>query len=168
MRQDDCNGQGAAQVHCSNVLDRGHVGDRDARPRTGQDKDPGRLSSYAGRRRTDMAGRGRRGLLTLHRSGLSPHTPCRSPGALTRVTACTLALSPYIVTRYPEASAISLSPCLLRLLPAGAVAGWDLHPLESAVFARRTPGADIAQPIALRLGCVPSRRGPVMTCCFPW
>src|SRR5713226_1438450 len=29
------------------------------------------------------------------------------------------------------------------LLPAGAVAGWDLHPLESAAFARRTPGADI-------------------------
>jgi hypothetical protein len=25
------------------------------------------------------------------------------------------------------------------LLPAGAVAGWDLHPLESAAFARRTP-----------------------------
>src|SRR5712671_5123707 len=24
-------------------------------------------------------------LLLLHRSGLSPHTPCRSPGALTRV-----------------------------------------------------------------------------------
>src|ERR1700738_3424578 len=29
--------------------------------------------------RTD---RRRRGLLLLHRSGLSPHTPCRSPGAL--------------------------------------------------------------------------------------
>src|ERR1700757_2178868 len=41
--------------------------------------------------RTD---RGRRGLLLLHRSGLSPRTPCRSPGALTRVAACTLALSP--------------------------------------------------------------------------
>src|SRR5262252_1457838 len=41
--------------------------------------------------RTD---RRRRGLLLLHRSGLSPHTPCRSPGALTRVAACTLALSP--------------------------------------------------------------------------
>jgi len=41
--------------------------------------------------RTD---RGRRGLLILHRSGLSPHTPCRSPGALTRVAACTLAQSP--------------------------------------------------------------------------
>src|ERR1700751_2489494 len=41
--------------------------------------------------RTD---RGRRGLLLLRRSGLSPHTPCQSPGALTRVAACTLALSP--------------------------------------------------------------------------
>src|SRR5215469_15457591 len=45
-----------------------------------------------GRRRTD---RGRRGLLLLRRSGLSPHTPCQSPGALTRVAACTLALSPF-------------------------------------------------------------------------
>src|ERR1019366_3659475 len=35
-----------------------------------------------GRLRTD---RGRRGLLLLHRSGLSPHTPCQSPGALTYV-----------------------------------------------------------------------------------
>src|SRR6202022_4607408 len=33
-----------------------------------------------GRLRTD---RGRRGLLLLHRSGVSPHTPCQSPGALT-------------------------------------------------------------------------------------
>src|SRR5205807_10646614 len=70
-----------------------------------------------GRLRTD---RGRRGLLLLHRSGLSPHTPCRSPGALTRVAACTLARSPYFVTRYPKASDISSPPCLLRLLPAGA------------------------------------------------
>jgi hypothetical protein len=29
------------------------------------------------------------------------------------------------------------------LLPAGALAGWDLHPLESAAFPRRTPKADI-------------------------
>jgi hypothetical protein len=38
------------------------------------------------------------------------------------------------------------------LLPAGAVAGWDLHPLESAAFPRRTPGADvtywIGQPLS--------------------
>src|SRR4029077_8043384 len=30
------------------------------------------------------------------------------------------------------------------LLPAGAVAGWDLHPLESAAFSRREPKADLA------------------------
>jgi hypothetical protein len=29
------------------------------------------------------------------------------------------------------------------LLPAGAVAGWDSHPLESAALSRRTPTADI-------------------------
>ena len=33
---------------------------------------------------------------------------------------------------------------LLRLLPAGAVAGWGSHPLESAAFSRRTRRADIA------------------------
>jgi hypothetical protein len=30
------------------------------------------------------------------------------------------------------------------LLPAGAVAGWALHPLESAALSRRTPKTDIA------------------------
>ena len=30
----------------------------------------------------------------------------------------------------PEASTASLPPQLLRLLPAGTVAGWDLHPLR--------------------------------------
>ena len=63
--------------------------------------------------------------------------------AFTRVAACTLARSPYFVTRYPKASDISSPPCLLRLLPAGAVAGWGLHPLESAALSRRTPGAAI-------------------------
>jgi hypothetical protein len=29
------------------------------------------------------------------------------------------------------------------LLPAGAVAGWGLHPLESAALSRRTPMAVI-------------------------
>src|SRR5271168_3046446 len=32
--------------------------------------------------------------------------------------------------RYPKASDISSPPCLLRLLPAGAVAGRGLHPLD--------------------------------------
>ena len=31
--------------------------------------------------------------------------------------------------RCPGASDISSPPCLLRLLPAGAIAGWALHPL---------------------------------------
>src|SRR6202048_5569762 len=31
---------------------------------------------------------------------------------------------------YPGASDISSPPCLPRLLPAGAIAGWALHPLE--------------------------------------
>src|SRR4029077_2389844 len=43
------------------------------------------------------------------------------------------------VKRYPKASAISFPPQLLRLLPAGAVAGWVFHPLESAALPRRTP-----------------------------
>src|SRR6516162_1304766 len=46
------------------------------------------------------------------------------------------------VTRIPKASASSLPPWLLRLLPAGAVAGWGLQPLESAALSRRTPEAD--------------------------
>src|SRR5208282_5937849 len=33
--------------------------------------------------------------------------------------------------RYPGASDISSPPCLPRLLPAGAIAGWALHPLEN-------------------------------------
>jgi hypothetical protein len=31
------------------------------------------------------------------------------------------------------------------LLPPGAVAGWDLHPLESAALSRRTPISDYFQ-----------------------
>src|SRR5450756_1785167 len=33
--------------------------------------------------------------------------------------------------------------CIRDRLPAGAIAGWGLHPLESAAFSRRTPRADI-------------------------
>src|SRR5712692_4091874 len=54
------------------------------------------------------------------------------------------------VTRIPKASASSLPPWLLRLLPAGAVAGWDLHPLESAALSRRTPEADIRSSVELQ------------------
>src|ERR1700730_16710960 len=49
------------------------------------------------------------------------------------------------------ASATPLPTWLVRLLPAGAVAGWGLHPLESAAFARRTPNPDIdPQPASSR------------------
>src|SRR5205085_4665164 len=47
------------------------------------------------------------------------------------------------VTRYPKASDISSPPCLLRLLPAGAIAGWCLHSLESAALSRRTPRTEV-------------------------
>src|SRR5690349_832260 len=87
--------------------------------------------------RTD---RGRRGLLLLHRSGLSPHTPCRSPGALTRVAACTLARSPIVTANrrlQPFRYLHDCSDCF-RL---ERIAGWASHPLESAAFSRRTPMA---------------------------
>jgi hypothetical protein len=36
------------------------------------------------------------------------------------------------------------------LLPAGAVAGWGLHPLESAALSRRTPQTDMEHLHKLR------------------
>ena len=72
---------------------------------------------------------GRCGSLLLHRSGLSPHTPCQSPGALTRVTACTLALSPirdtliegfsHFVTSMTAPIASGWSGCRVGLAPTG-------------------------------------------------
>ena len=44
------------------------------------------------------------------KSALTENAPYKACSAFTRVTACTLALSPYIVTRYPKASATSLPP----------------------------------------------------------
>jgi hypothetical protein len=43
----------------------------------------------------------------------------------------------------------------VRLLPAGAFAGWDLHPLESAALSRRTPIGDIGR------AC----ESPILFCC---
>jgi hypothetical protein len=85
---------------------------------------------------------------------LTPNSSCEACSAFTRVAACTLARSPYFVTRYPKASDISSPPCLLRLLPAGAVAGWDLHPLESAAFSRRTPDSGLYRRSESRPGAV--------------
>src|SRR6202011_5372946 len=80
-----------------------------------------------GRLRTD---RGRRGLLLLHRSGLSPHTPCQSPGALTHVAACTLARSP-IRDPLPEGFSHFVSSMTAPVASGGSeIAGWAFHPLE--------------------------------------
>src|SRR6201987_3726000 len=95
-------------------------------------------SDPRGRLRTD---RGRRGLLLLHRSGLSPHIPCRSPGALTRVAACTLARSPYVVT---ATTLRLLHVCSgrfrLERSPGGACTHW-----KSAALSRRTWTTDFAR-----------------------
>src|SRR5260221_9323602 len=61
----------------------------------------------------------------------------------THVAACTLSRSPYFVTRYPKASDISSPPCLLRLLPAGAMPGGICAHRKSAAFSRRTPEAEV-------------------------
>src|SRR6266478_5218289 len=82
-----------------------------------------------------------------------PEKGCRSACAssFSRLVQRSLSLRPaharchQFVTRIPKASASSLPPWLLRLLPAGAIAGWGLHPLESAALSRRTPKADIAK-----------------------
>src|SRR5882762_5825277 len=93
-----------------------------------------------GRLRTD---RGRRGLLLLHRSGLSPHTPCQSPGALTRVAASTLAWSPYIVTAIRRLQTLRLLHACsgrfrLERSPGGPCTHW-----KSAALSRRTQKADL-------------------------
>src|SRR5208282_3940121 len=64
--------------------------------------------------------------------------------------------------RYPKASDISSPPCLPRLLPAGAVAGWALHPLEMRrlVTAHVESGrVDLVGLQHLRLGLACDRPG---------
>ena len=78
------------------------------------------------------------GLLSVHlRCGLHTRT----------VTVCR--------DRYPKASDTSSPPCLLRSLPAGAVTGWGLHPLEK----RRLVTAHVeSRPWAATLGSTQLRR----------
>ena len=45
------------------------------------------------------------------------------------------------MARFTEGFNRFVTSTVARLLPAGAVAGWDFHPLESATFSRRTPEA---------------------------
>src|SRR3954466_3105262 len=70
--------------------------------------------------------------------------------AFTRVAACTLAQSPIVTANrrlQPFRYLHDCSDCF-RL---ERIAGWGLHPLESAAFARRTPKAAIARRASLFL-----------------
>jgi len=80
-------------------------------------------------------------------------------------------LKPFQDPSSPKASAASLPPHLLRLLPVGAFTGWISHPLDDSAFPRRTgilrgfvcaekrmPVADVARRVSrmgklLRLFC---------------
>jgi len=72
--------------------------------------------------------------------------------AFTRVTACTLATSPYFVTRLsPKASTASLPPQLLRLLPAGASRRVGLSPTGKRRLSTAHPHS--GRPCATRSNC---------------
>jgi hypothetical protein len=60
--------------------------------------------------------------------------------AFTRVAACTLALPPIRDTLI-EGFSHFVTSMTAPIASGWSVAGWDLHPLESAAFARRTPMA---------------------------
>src|SRR5437870_10793255 len=99
--------------------------------------------------RTD---RGRRRLLLLHRSGLSPHTPCRSPGALTRVAACTLARSPI---RDPLSEGFRH---FVSSMPAPVASGWSESPGGACTHWKAPPchGAPPQQSFLSAIAAVPS------------
>src|SRR5258706_12477043 len=94
-----------------------------------------------GRLRTD---RGRRGLLLPHRSGLSPHTPCQSPGALTHVTARRIAQPPKatFVTRLQP---FRLPGRAARQLPDQSTTLWEeSSSTDDSRLRGALPKADIA------------------------
>ena len=62
--------------------------------------------------------------------------------AFTRVTACTLALSPIRDTLIEGFSHFVTSMTAPIASGWSEFAGWGLHPLESAAFTRRTPKTD--------------------------
>jgi len=62
--------------------------------------------------------------------------------AFTRVTACTLAGSPKAI-RYIEGFSHFVASMTAPIASGWSkIAGWDLHPLRNAAFARRTPIPD--------------------------
>ena len=75
--------------------------------------------------------------------------------AFTRVAACTLALPPIRDTLI-EGFSHFVTSMTAPIASGWSVAGWDLHPLESAAFARRTPEAVIRSP---RPYCAPGYSG---------
>src|SRR6516165_4546399 len=79
--------------------------------------------------------------------------------AFTRVTACTLALSPMRDT-HSEGFSYFVTSIAAPAASGWSVAGWDLHPLESAALPRRTPKADIDGPEIPRENPKLSRRVP--------
>src|SRR6266481_9496253 len=84
--------------------------------------------------------------------------------AFTRVAACTLALPPIRDTLI-EGFSHFVTSMTAPIASGWSVAGWGLHPLEGAAFARRTPQAVIAFPshvqVSLRrnAGWAPSPEG---------
>ena len=63
--------------------------------------------------------------------------------AFTHVTACTLAGSPKVI-RYIEGFRHFVASMTAPIASGWSnIAGWDLHPLRNAAFARRTPKSDI-------------------------
>src|SRR5215469_838608 len=71
--------------------------------------------------------------------------------AFTRVTACTLALSP-IRDTHSEGFSYLVTSIAAPAASGWSVAGWGLHPQESAAFSRRTPRAD-SFSFEQRAGC---------------
>src|SRR5499433_2320215 len=71
--------------------------------------------------------------------------------AFTRVAACTLARSPYVVTAIRRLQTLRLLHDCSDCFRLERIAGWGLHPLESAALSRRTPRADIGGQTPARL-----------------
>jgi hypothetical protein len=79
-----------------------------------------------------------------HRNlALTRSAPYKACSAFTRVTACTLTLSPYIVNAIRRLQLFRYLHDCSGCFRLERFAGWVLHPLESAALSRRTPGSDI-------------------------
>jgi hypothetical protein len=72
----------------------------------------------------------RASVVRVFRPGLSVSSTGQSSHILIRCSTRRSTIRTVYRDRYPKASDTSSPPCLLRSLPAGAVAGWGLRPLE--------------------------------------